>query len=139
MRQLWTLVIIGIICVSAVGCSDNEVPNIIDESFHFSKMSLEIDTHVAGEFPLIVMITVELRGRISGSFPPDGELVIFESSGGSFENGQLQTNREMNDGTATASLQVETSGSYDLTVSYETAQRTTTLSVSITGEVSFGK
>ena len=139
MRQFWTLVIVGIICVSAVGCSDNEVPNIIDESFYFSKMSLEIDTHFAGEFPLIVMITVELRGKISGSFPPDGELVVFESSGGSFENGQLQTTREMNDGTATASLQIETSGSYELMVSYETTQTTTILSVSVTGEVSFGK
>ena len=139
MRQIWALVIVGIICVSAVGCSDNEVPNIIDDSFHFSKMSMEIDTHVPGELPLFVMITVELRGKISGSFPPDGELVVFESSGGSFENGQLQTNREMNDGTATASLQIETPGSYELTVSYETAQRTTMMSVSVTGEVSFGK
>ncbi len=130
------ILFVAISCVVAVSCNNNDSPSIIDETF-FLTLKTQFEYAEGGSFPINLVIIADLRGSISGSLP-DGEPVVFSSSGGSFENGQPQIEELTSEGSATAILQIIAPGMYEINVAFDKASAATVaLTVSEDGEAVF--
>lgn len=76
------------------------------------------------EYPFFVDVHVQVQSLENGQTPPDGLLVHFSISPGSFSNGQTEIERPLVNGRQSATLKIDAAGSYDLTVAIDEDVRT---------------
>jgi hypothetical protein len=115
-----TVVILTCAAVFLVsGCNDS------DTSFPVGKSGWQLTVDV-GNYPagtMVFPVHMEIEGHLmsldSGADAPDGTLLIFAISEGSFENGMKEIQKTTLNGRAVSNLQADNPGTYELSVSYE--------------------
>jgi len=83
------------------------------------------------EYPLLIDLKGELVNLDSGTFAADGTVIVFGTSGGSFGNGLAEIEKTTSGGVATASLQVQKPGTYEVSVEYPELMVGTTVTFTV--------
>ena len=119
MRSATVLFLTCAVVLLASGCNDS------DSNFPAGKSGWQLTVNV-GEFPtgtLVFPVEIEIEAHLmsldSGADVPDGTLLIFTISDGSFENGMTEIPKTTLNGMAVSYLQADNRGTYQLSVRYE--------------------
>jgi len=101
------------------GCNES------DSSFPVGKSGWQLTVNV-GEYPagtIVYPVHMEIGAHLmsldSGVDAPDGTLLTFAISQGSFENGMTEIQKTTLNGRAVSNLQADSPGTYELSISYE--------------------
>jgi len=119
MRSATVLFLSFLVAFLASGCNES------DSSFPAGKSGWQLTVNV-GEYPtgtLVFPVEIEIEAHLmsldSGADVPDGTLVIFTVSDGSFENGMTEIQKTTLNGIAVSYFKADNPGTYQLSVNYE--------------------
>lgn len=82
------------------------------------------------EYPVSIRFKAHLVGVVSGANAEDGTVLVFRSSGGTFENGLEEIEATTVDGIAEATFTAEIPGAYEMSVKFGDEETRMTFSLS---------
>ena len=119
MKFSIALLIFGVATFLVAGCNES------DTNFPAGKsgwqMTLDLGEYPAGdiEYPVVMNIEAHVKSLDSGANAPDGSLLVFLVSDGTFENGLSEIEKTTLNGKATTTFQANHPGTYEMTVDFE--------------------
>jgi hypothetical protein len=99
------------------GCNDADIDYPIgDGGWHLVLNTGQVPT--VGSYPVYIEIEGQVINLTDGGRPQDGAILLFSTSGGSYENGLTEIEKGMAAGKAVSTLQIDGPGRYEVSVEY---------------------
>ncbi len=118
MKQKMIIAALGALVLLTLGCSDNEISYPTGDGGWQIGISLgEIPPRIY-DVPVLVSIQADVINLTNGDRPPDGSVLVFTASGGSFPNGLTEIELATLDGRVVTELEIQSPGTYQVEIEY---------------------
>jgi hypothetical protein len=118
MKHRVMIAALGALVLVTMGCSDNEISYPTgDGGWQIGVTLSEIPPRIY-DVPVFISIQADVINLTDGHRPPDGSVVVFTSSGGSFVNGETEIDLATVGGRAVTELEIRLPGTYEVTIEY---------------------
>ena len=118
MKQRMIVAALGALVLLTLGCSDNEISYPIGDGGWQIGLALgEIPPRIY-DVPVLISIQADVINLTNGNRPPDGDILIFTASGGSFPNGLTEIELATLNGRVVTELEIQLPGTYEVEVEY---------------------
>jgi len=118
MKHKVMIAALGTLVLLTMGCSDNEISYPTgDGGWQIGITLSEIPPRIY-DVPVFISIQADVINLTDGHRPPDGSVVVFTTSGGSFTNGLTEIELATADGRVVAELEIRLPGTYEVTIEY---------------------
>jgi len=118
MKTSLKLAALSLLILSLTACNDGGPDYPIGEGGWFVSLEVGRIPNAGEGFPVSINIDAQAINLSDGSRPTDGSVLRFESSGGSFENGEAQIDIGMRSGAGGSVLQLDRPGRYEISAEY---------------------
>lgn len=118
MKHRVTIAVLGALVLMTMGCSDNEISYPTgDGGWQIGITLSEIPPRIY-DVPVFISIQADVINLTDGDRPPDGSVMVFTTSGGSFVNGQTEIELATAGGRVVTELEIRLPGTYEVTIEY---------------------
>lgn len=118
MKHRMMIAALGALVLLTMGCSDNEITYPTgDGGWQIGVTLGEIPPRIY-DVPVFISIQADVINLTDGRRPPDGSVMVFTTSGGSFVNGQSEIELATVDGRVVTELEIRLPGTYEVTIEY---------------------
>ena len=118
MKQRMIVAVLGALVLLTVGCSDNEISYPTGDGSWQIGITLGVIPPRIDDVPVSISIQADVINLSNGNRPPDGAVLLFTSSGGSFVNGETEIELGTVNGRTITELEIEIPGTYRVEVEY---------------------
>lgn len=118
MKHRMIVTVLGALLLLTLGCSDNEISYPTGNGGWQIGIDLgEIPPRI-NDVPVLISIQADVINLTDGDRPPDGSVLVFTASGGSFANGLTEIELGTVDGRVVTELEIQLPGTYELEVEF---------------------
>ncbi len=118
MKQRMIIAALGALVLLTLGCSDNEISYPTGDGGWQIGIDLgEIPPRIH-DVPVLVSIQADVINLTNGDRPPDGSVLVFTTSGGSFPNGLTEIELATLNGRVVTELEIQLPGTYQVEIEY---------------------
>jgi len=118
MKHKIVIAALGALMLLTMGCSDNEITYPIGEGGWEIGVDLGVIPPRINDVPVLISIQADVINLTDGQRPPDGSVLVFTTSGGSFVNGLTEIELGTVDGTVVTDLEIRSPGTYELEIEF---------------------
>jgi hypothetical protein len=118
MKQRMIVAVLGALVLLTVGCADNEISYPIGDGGWQIGITLGVIPPKIDEPPVSISIQADVINFSNGNRAPDGSVLVFTASGGSFVNGLTEIDLSTVNGRAITELEIWIPGTYQVEVEY---------------------
>jgi hypothetical protein len=127
---------VAALCVSLavgllVGCNDSEPGFPVGDGGWQLFLKIGEYPDVSVEYPIVIDLESHLLNLETGEDAPDGTLIVFRTSIGTFPNGQSEIELPTAEGCTTTMLNATRPGRYEITVEYPQGDASTTTTINV--------
>lgn len=109
----------GLAMCLCLGCDKHDSGLLINDGGWFIGLTIGESPSEDVEYPLFIRIEAHVENLRSGADAPDGSILIFRTSHGTFENGFAEIEKTIVNGDAETTLQVDGEGTCEIRVEFE--------------------
>lgn len=118
MKLRMTIAVAGVLMLLTLGCSDNSISYPVGDGGWQIGITLGEYPPRVDDLPVLISLRADVINLTDGQRPPDGSIVVFTSSGGSFVNGLTEIEIGTVNGRVDTELEIHRPGTYEVTAEY---------------------
>jgi hypothetical protein len=118
MRRARLALIVAAALIVIGGCSDNEITYPTGDGGWQVGLTLSEIPPTINDVPVAISVQGDAINLTTGARSPDGDILVFRTTGGTFPNESSEIELATIDGTAVTELVIELPGSYEVEVEY---------------------
>lgn len=118
MKHRMIVIAFGALVLLTMGCSDNEISYPTGNGGWQIGIDLGVIPPRINDVPVLISIQADVINLTNGDRPPDGSVLVFIASGGSFVNGLTEIELGTVDGRVITELEIQLPGTYELEVEF---------------------
>lgn len=118
MKRTTLLLAITATAVVILGCSDNEITFPTGAGGWQVGLTLSEIPPTIADVPVTISVRGDAINLTTGARSPDGDILVFRATGGTFPNGSTEIELSTVDGNAVTELVIDSPGTYEVEVEY---------------------
>ena len=118
MKRTTLALVVAATLIVICGCSDNDITYPTGDGGWQVGLTLSEIPPTINDVPVTISVQGDAINLTTGARSPDGDILVFSTSGGTFPNGSSEIELATVDGTAVTELVIELPGTYEVEVVY---------------------